>query len=100
MIRIAGAALVSILLASCSSGTNDKRDRCAKLRQRIADLTVETSGSGLPPEEQAKHRANLVASSGEAFLRRCVEDWRDKSIDCALDADGVDAVMKCVAPRS
>lgn len=100
MKRIAGTALVVLLAASCSSGRDERRDRCAKLREHVADLTVERTGSGLPPEEQAKHRANLVASSGEEFVRRCVEEWGDRSIDCALDADGVDAVMKCVAPRS
>jgi len=51
------------------------------------------------PDEQAKHRASLVASSGKEFVRRCVEKWSDEAVECALEAELIDALKKCVARR-
>jgi hypothetical protein len=51
------------------------------------------------PDEQAKHRAALVASSGDDLVRRCVEQWNDKAVECALAAEQVEAAKACVARR-
>ena len=77
----------------------DKKSRCVELRERIAELSVARSGAGLAPEEQAKHRAALVASSGDAFVRRCVEEWSDRAVTCVLEAEEVEGVRTCVARR-
>ena len=77
----------------------DKKSRCVVLRERIAELSVARSGAGLAPEEQAKHRAALVSSSGDAFVRRCVEEWTDRAVRCALEAEKVEGVRTCVARR-
>jgi hypothetical protein len=96
--RIALAAVVG-LLPACSSERDDKPAACAKLREHVAELSVARGGANLAPEEQAKHVAGLVASSGDEFIRRCVREWSEKSIDCALDAASTDAVRRCVAAR-
>jgi len=40
-----------------------------------------------------------VASSGEAFVRRCVEEWSDRAVTCALEVEQVEGVASCVAGR-
>jgi hypothetical protein len=86
-------------LTSCAGEPQDKKSRCAELRERIAELSVARSGARLAPEEQAKHRAALVVSSGDAFVRRCVEEWSDRAVTCALEAEEVEGVSSCVARR-
>lgn len=98
-IRGAWILLVLAALTSCSGEPQDKKSRCVELRERVAELTVARSGASLAADEQAKHRAALVASSGEAFVRRCVEEWSDRAVTCALDAEQVEGVSSCVARR-
>ena len=98
-LRTASAVLALATLASCAGEPRDKKARCVQLREHLAELTVERSAAGLMPDEQAKHRASLVASSGEEFVRRCVEEWSDEAVECALEAEQVEAVKQCVTRR-
>lgn len=91
--------LALAVATSCAGEPQDKKSRCVELRERVAELTVARSGGRLAPDEQAKHRAALVASSGDAFVRRCVEEWSDSAVTCALDAEQVEGVSTCVARR-
>ena len=84
-LRAASMVLALAALTSCAGEPQDKKSRCVQLRERIAELTVVRSGARLTPDDQAKHREALVASSGEPFVRRCVEEWTDRAVTCALE---------------
>ena len=93
------APTILLVLFGCAGEPTDKRTKCVNLREHLAEVTVAARAGNLPPDEQAKHRAALVASSGEEFVRRCVETWSEKAIACGLEAESADAVRRCVGAR-
>ena len=93
------ATTILLALFACSDETGDKRAKCVELREHAAEVSVAARTGNLLPDEQAKHTAALVASSGEELVRRCVESWSEKSIECALGAESGDALRRCVARK-
>ena len=98
-LRAASVVLAFATLVSCTNDPPDKKPRCVELNEHLAELTVARSAGGLMPDEQAKHRESLVASSGDELVRRCVEAWSDKAVECALAAEQLEAAKACVARR-
>jgi hypothetical protein len=79
----------------------ERRDRCRDVRDKLVDLEIdrrlradETSRS---PEREAvieKHRRNLQASLGDAFVDRCALE-KPAYLDCVLAADDAEAAARC-----
>lgn len=66
-----------------------------RLRDYRAGLLVERSASHLDEDEKAKHRANISASGGDEFVKRCVEEMTVGGLECQLEARSFDALQRC-----
>jgi hypothetical protein len=99
-VTIRAAVSVLLVMAACSNGGNvDRRADCVELREHAAELTAARGGGNLTEEERAKHERVLIDSSGETFLRQCVERWSQKEVDCALAAATAEEMKRCRARR-
>ena len=94
-VRAAMGALLATV-AACSAGSEgDRRADCAKLREHAAELTAARGGGNLGEEERAKHERALIDSAGETFVRRCVEEWSQREVECGLAAGTVEEMRRC-----
>lgn len=83
-------------------GASERAERCRDVRDKIVDLELDrrlrADERSRAPERAAmveRHRRNLQASLGNAFVERCAREERPAYATCVLSAKDSDAATRC-----
>ena len=69
---------------------------CEQMRAHVVDLQLVGLGDD---DVRTRHRENLVASTGDAYLDECRRTKTHGDVQCALAAEDPDALRACTNAR-
>jgi hypothetical protein len=93
---------LSLAIGCKGDAEGERRDRCRDVRDKIVDLELDrrlrADERSRAPERAAileKHRDNLQASLGDAFVERCAREDSPAYVACVLAAGDADEASRC-----
>lgn len=82
--------------SGCGKGAS--KEQCTKLLDHLVDLELKKAGATADPalkETLAKQKVAVTETKSAEFLTECMDKTAKERVECALNAQDVDAVGKC-----
>jgi hypothetical protein len=95
--------LVASTFAACLGGSSDRepapvgRGDCVRLRDRLAELRVDTAVTG---SQRSAMADAFRHSMGDEFVDRCIAEVPRSQLDCTLKARSMGDATACVPGAS
>lgn len=96
MSRVCFLGVFLCVFVGCKGGdgADEQRQRCRDVRDKLVDVELDRRLQARPAAHRAgsearveRHRRNLQASLGEAFVDRCVREESPAYLACVLEAN-------------